>query len=207
MPVRFEGQSCSQAGQDIVVRWLLGDGPGKFYFEIGAGHPFSLSNSALLEWCGWDGVSIDSDQARVREWSGQRKNPCLWADATTADLLAALNGRRRVDYLSIDIDDFSLVALDRFPWAECSVGFITFEHNRYARGGTLAEPAFALLTGLGFERVCKDVGVCSEIHNPMAFEDWYASPEVAASAVAIRSDGEPWPEIVKRIGQPPILAC
>jgi FkbM family methyltransferase len=49
----------SQHGEDLLVEQLLGRRRGGFYIDIGASHPFRISNTYLLYRRGWSGISVE----------------------------------------------------------------------------------------------------------------------------------------------------
>jgi FkbM family methyltransferase len=56
-------QSYSWEGEDVLINKIMRDvfGIGKgFYVDVGAHHPFNLSNTALLYSIGWRGINIDA---------------------------------------------------------------------------------------------------------------------------------------------------
>ena len=98
------------------------------------------------------------------------------------DILAAFNAPKIIDYLSIDIDDYSLAPLVGFPFEEYNIKVITFEHDAYRFGSQLKTPSRKFLKEKGFKLVCKNVGsVVLEEANPVPYslaspqEDWYVN--------------------------------
>lgn len=60
----FKKSSYSQSGEDILINFLLemvSDKVAKSYLDIGANHPFHLSNTALLYQNGGRGVLVEPD--------------------------------------------------------------------------------------------------------------------------------------------------
>ena len=60
----FKKKSFSQSGEDLLVNYLLNLIPGldqKKYLDIGANHPFRLSNTALLYEQGGSGFLVEPD--------------------------------------------------------------------------------------------------------------------------------------------------
>jgi FkbM family methyltransferase len=56
-------QSYSWEGEDVLVHKIMCDVFGVqkgFYVDIGAHHPFNLSNTALLYSLGWRGINVDA---------------------------------------------------------------------------------------------------------------------------------------------------
>ena len=52
--------SCSQFGEDMIVRHLLADVPIGFYVDIGAHHPVYYSNTYHFYCRGWRGINVDA---------------------------------------------------------------------------------------------------------------------------------------------------
>jgi FkbM family methyltransferase len=52
--------SCSQFGEDMIVRSLLADVKRGYYVDIGAHHPVFLSNSYHFYCRGWRGLCVDA---------------------------------------------------------------------------------------------------------------------------------------------------
>lgn len=184
----------SQAGQDRIVDRLFPGGG--FYVEIGAGEPFTLSNSAALEAKGWRGVSIERDEFHAAGHAEKRRNRCVCADALLVDWKTlGIDADARVEYLSVDIDDWSLVAMTRFLETGCRPQFVTFEHNRYYSADTFAKPARELMAGLGYELLCSDVRLMHFTLGDYAFEDWFVLKPVPEKAWAIKCHDKSWEEI------------
>ena len=52
--------SCSQFGEDMIVRHLLADVRAGFYVDVGAHHPVYLSNTYHFYRRGWRGINVDA---------------------------------------------------------------------------------------------------------------------------------------------------
>ena len=60
--------SYSSAGEDMIVRHLLGTTAGRgFYVDVGAGHPTIGSNTYHFYTIGWRGITIEPQAALVEE--------------------------------------------------------------------------------------------------------------------------------------------
>lgn len=67
--------SWSWEGEDVLARKIMLDvfGVAKgFYVDIGAHHPFNLSNTALLYQEGWRGINIDAMPGSMKEFRRHR---------------------------------------------------------------------------------------------------------------------------------------
>lgn len=68
----------SQAGEDLVIRnyfytALLNKKPG-FFVDVGAYHPYKLSNTFYLYLCGWNGINIDPRPGSMKAFNKIRPN-------------------------------------------------------------------------------------------------------------------------------------
>ncbi|MDM3861012.1 MAG: FkbM family methyltransferase [Aphanizomenon gracile PMC644.10] len=64
---RSSNISFSQFGEDILLLSYFNDYKEKqgFYVDVGAFHPFKLSNTMLLYKLGWHGLNIDCDKEKI----------------------------------------------------------------------------------------------------------------------------------------------
>jgi FkbM family methyltransferase len=80
---RYARISYAQCGEDLIVRHLLLDVLGRTeirYLDIGAHHPWFLSNTALLYRMGFAGVCVEPDAAQYRHLCQERpRDICLHA--------------------------------------------------------------------------------------------------------------------------------
>ena len=167
----------SQASQDKFVYEILYKVLGKqdegYYLEIGAGDPVQINNSYFFESnLGWKGISIDISGSLVSRWYAARKNLLLIEDATKADYAAILQPFPKVvDYLSLDVDGYYDVVLQKIPFNDYVFKIITIEHDAYRYGDLYREKERAILTSLGYHLLCADVSSLGR-----AFEDWWIHP-------------------------------
>jgi len=84
--------SYSQFGEDLVLRnhfAELDNANGRF-IDVGAFHPFRLSNTKLLSSLGWRGVNIDCDPDKVARFQKLRPrdhNICAAVSATAQEMV------------------------------------------------------------------------------------------------------------------------
>jgi hypothetical protein len=85
--------SYSQFGEDLVVRTHFGENfdncIGRF-IDVGAFHPFKLSNTMLLSQLGWRGINIDCDQAKISRFEKLRpqdQNICAAVGEVPRDMV------------------------------------------------------------------------------------------------------------------------
>lgn len=173
-------KSFSQVYQDKFVLKLIG--PNGFFLDLGAGWDAGQvnSNTALLEEFGWNGISVDGNPShtdRRKSKSIRSLVLCEYIPQTTIEqILDANNAPTVIDYVSIDIEPSSLVALKNFPFDKYQFKVLTFEHDLYAAGPDQKDAAYALLTSNGYVRLCDNVRVPEAMGDGLYFEDWWVNP-------------------------------
>lgn len=187
----------SQAGQDQFVGAVLDKRDGTF-IEIGCSHPIELSNTYALEQeLGWRGIMVDLDPNAIVACQRERISRAFWGDATKCDwptILASFPPKDGwYDYLSLDVDEASYLALVNLMKANPRFRVITAEHDAYQRGDRLRVPMRELLRNAGYEIMAHDVH-----SNGCAFEDWHVHPEGADMVAAQKffSYGMDWQDVL-----------
>jgi hypothetical protein len=154
-------KSYSQAGQDVFVRLIYGPDFKGTFLDIGCAGDL-YSNTKALEEEGWTGTLVDIDP-----YAGHgRKEPFICGDATKC-VFNFLS--KRIDYLSLDVDENSLAALKNLPLDTTRFSVITIEHDAYRFGDKLWPGEREILKAKGYSLVCQDV--CGAPGAP--FEDWW----------------------------------
>jgi len=169
----------SQVFQDEVAYKLFNKG---FYVDIGAGDGFfdpNGGNSLYLEYNGWDGILIEGDIDRHFFSKLNRKGKSIHAmipEVSIKSILIDNNCPREIDYLSIDIEPSSLIALKNFPFEDFCFKFLTFEHDLYVSNDNLLqkEESYRILNSMGYVRMAEDV--CTPHSDNEYFEDWWINP-------------------------------
>ena len=151
----------SQLFQDIFA---LTTSSNKTYIEVGAWHPIKYSNTYLLEQEGWNGFSLEINQAKKPFWDdcNERKNKIYWHNALDFDYTSALqenNMPLRVGYLSCDIEPpiNTVSALQRIIEQGISFDCITFEHDKYQSDIDYDPIVTKYLEERGYKIAVKDV--------------------------------------------------
>jgi hypothetical protein len=185
-------RNFSQAHQDLFTLSALDGKRGGTFLEIGAFHPWKISNTFLLEHrFGWDGISIDRDKECAPLFARRRRCRFLLADATEADyrgILSEYGGR--MDYLSLDIEpaEQTFACLLRLPLDAVRFSVITFEHDAYQYGDMVRRQSRRLLAENGYERVVSNI----QATEGYPFEDWYLDPQAISPhrVRELRRDGD-----------------
>lgn len=187
----------SQAGQDLFVAALLPHNEGTF-IDIGCSHPTELSNTYALEQeRGWRGVLMDSNLNSIGLCVRDRKSLPICADATNFDWTTTLQhlGKMPIDYLSLDVDEWTHAALLNLLKAKPRFCVITIEHDQYQRGDRLRIPNRSILAAEGYDLIAADVH-----SNGCCFEDWWVARGLSERANKFRSVGFDWADVLKQGG-------
>ena len=165
----------SQCAQDEFVNKILNNKSTGFFIDIGSSHPVEMNNSYFFELLGWKGLCFD--QLEVANFSQIRKSKLIVGDASQHDydkLFIDENVPQIIDYLSLDVDEFTLKVLERIPLQSYQFKVITIEHDWYRFGDALRSEQRKILTNAGYELLCADVdGTCE---GKIFFEDWWVNP-------------------------------
>jgi hypothetical protein len=174
-------KSYAQVCQDRFALELIGTNG--FFLDLGAGWDSGIlnSNTALLEELGWDGISVEGNPEhaeRRKSKSLRSKVVCTYIPETTIKEILDLNTAPKViDYVSVDIEPLSMVALNNFPFDDYEFKIMTFEHDLYAAGPRQKQEAYDLLTSKGYVRLCNNVNVPEAMGIGLYFEDWWVNPK------------------------------
>lgn len=187
--------NTAQAGQDEFVNQLLvipeNLRAGKF-LDVGCGHPVEISNTWELEQLGWRGLLVDSNPGIIAAVKNKRKSAAVCADATTIQYPEQF---RKVDYLSLDVDEAEVATLQNLLNQNVRFRAATVEHASYLYGNAPRDELRRLLNAAGYLCICRDV-----CNGGVVYEDWWIDPKRVPLMVAARfvSAGLDGPEIAKR---------
>jgi hypothetical protein len=166
----------SQSQQDLYVLEKLHNKENGYYVEIGAGDPIDINNSYILEkYKNWKGISVDIDNKFLQKWTSNRSNKLLINDASKMDFQLCFEQNNIpfvVDYLSLDIEEFSLPCLERLPLHLYKFRVITAEHNEYLYGSSIKNRMRDILTSYGYVLDVADVK-----SDNLVYEDWWIYPD------------------------------
>jgi len=183
-----------QAWQDQFVDLVMMDNNGNllqhgFFVDVGAGTEpeidWDCSNSLVFEKRGWKGIAIDSDPNRLRGRSCICES-CMIGngfDGTTtlAEVLVKNNAPKVIDYLSVDVEGYDLIATASLIEAGYTFKVLTIEHNLFCQGPKFKNEIFNYLSTKGYIRIVDNIGDLADIedlHRRQLFEDWYIDPRL-----------------------------
>jgi hypothetical protein len=135
--------SFSQYGEDVLLYALFSPAPSGFYVDVGAHHPWNLSNTYKLYLRGWSGVTIEPNPDAAPLFTRHRPltfhkfaQPALnsfdaeQSDRMTQEVIQRISVEclplqevvdlrardRSIDLLSVDCEGFDLDVLSSLDW-------------------------------------------------------------------------------------------
>lgn len=156
--------SYSQSRQDDFAV-LVNPEPGVF-LDIGCSDPAFQSNIRLLLEKGWSGGGIDSQNFSA-QWARHKSFKFAQGDATNFSFSAILSDKE-LDYVSLDVDSNSFLALVNLFGQGYRPKCLTVEHDSYRLGDGMKLNERAFLESNGYVAVLKDVS-----HQRCPYEDWW----------------------------------
>jgi hypothetical protein len=120
---------------------------------------------------------IDLDMEAWKWNQANRRAKSVCDDVTNCDWNTIIGKKPEetvtIDFISFDVDDATVPAVQHFPWSTVRFRVMTIEHDAYRVGpatravirDTLAKHGYMLLAG----------DVCADIVNK-PYEDWYIDP-------------------------------
>lgn len=166
-------QYYSFESQDRFAHKLIGNQG--YFLDIGCGEPILHNNTYALEKLGWDGLLLDKSDFNCRH---ERSSKFFRVDVVSnafVDILSKEIPVQVIDYISIDVDEFSVIALEQILSLSKLFKVITFEHDFYMVKEERRAPSRKLLKNAGYFLLFEDVlGLRT---NGQPWEDWWIHPE------------------------------
>ena len=167
-------KTYSDEYQDVFILKYLGQTG--FFLDIGCSDGLSNNNTKLLEENGWKGVGIDKSDDIEKCKKNRNFAHLFKIDACDSSLirksLKQAECPKLIDYISLDIDENSLVCLKSLPLQEYEFRIMTFEHDIYSNRKDCIERkqmAAPFLKNFGYELLIENIKCKS---GP--YEDWFA---------------------------------
>jgi hypothetical protein len=183
--LKFDGcqkieKNYSQVMQDMFVLFTYNGKKNGTYLEIGAGDPYHLNNTYLLESeFDWSGLSLEIEENLCNLW-GNRKNKIICKDASIIDYKKILDNNfktKEIDYLQLDCEPSKTTfeTLLSIPFEEYKFGIITYEHDHYNDiTRKYRSKSRKYLKLYGYELVFTNISP-----TPWSpFEDWWVHPDL-----------------------------
>lgn len=173
----------SQAWQDQFVANLLNFKRGGYYLDVGSGSPDSQNNTYFFDTeLNWKGLCVDSSDY-IEDYKKIRSGHFINGDATKIDYKKVFDEFKfphRIDFLSIDIDENSALALKQMPFEDYKFSIIIIEHDLYRIGSSLRNEEREILKKHNYHLLFGDVLVplaCGALPW-QPFEDWWVDLSV-----------------------------
>jgi len=199
-------KSFSYQGQDLFAYHMNKGKPG-YFLDIGCNPSRGNgvgSNSALLESNGWWGLLFDKshgDTLPSRRHARIRINKVIKMDCSSLEFRDTLVKYvpRKVDYISLDIDEASADCLRILTQANIEFKTMTIEHDFYRVGDRLRSEQRELLESQGYRMLFEDV--CLPEQDSRPWEDWWINPNYFDKNVYNNIGGKNllWTKCVERV--------
>lgn len=174
----------SQAWQDEFVANLLNFKRNGYYLDIGSSTPIDQSNTYFFDSeLNWKGICVEKNPDYNQLYKEKRTCHFVNDDAIKIDykkLLKKYKCPLRIDYLSVDVDEWSSKALSALPLDTYRFNVVTCEHDAYLHGDLLRNQERECLRYYNYILLFSDTFVplgCSS-GQELRFEDWWIDPIV-----------------------------
>lgn len=157
--------------QDLFANFINQGKTDGYVIDIGC-RGILHNNSILLLNKGWEGVGADVEDFS-EEWKDYPTyfhNMDVTIKKNVDDLFS--NAPEIVDFLSIDVDSWSVACLRNINFDKFKFRCICIEHDFYYNGESLRIPQRELLSNLGYIRVIETMA-----------EDWWINPNLVDDEV------------------------
>ncbi|MDL1988637.1 MAG: hypothetical protein LWX08_13505, partial [Deltaproteobacteria bacterium] len=152
--------------------------------------PIVHNNTVALEKLGWKGLLIDKHDLGCQRY---RSSKYLKVDVTSKsfkDILVKETPRQIIDYISLDVDDFSVIALEQILSLNIIFKVMTFEHDFYIVKEERRAPSRRLLQNAGYFLLFEDVIGLKTEEQP--WEDWWIHPDFFHSSILQKKSNNLW---------------
>lgn len=172
----------SDAKQDCFVANMLNFKQTGFYLDIGSAHARKNNNTFHFDQIGWTGICVECDRGWLDSYKERKGCRLIHKDALRIDWRDLFNTYvvpLVIDYISLDVDEFSTAILKKLPLDTWSAKIITIEHDHYMFGDKWQAQQRDILQNQGYYLLCSDVFVEQPdfTQEKASFEDWWISPK------------------------------
>lgn len=172
----------SDAKQDCFVANMLDFKTTGFYLDIGSAHARKNNNTFYFDQIGWSGICVEFDRRWIDSYKERNNCRLIHRDALRIDWRDLFNTYAVplvIDYVSLDVDEFSTAILKKLPLDTWSAKVITIEHDYYRFGAKWQLQQREYLQSKGYHLVCADVYVEQPgfTQEKASFEDWWVMPK------------------------------
>jgi len=165
--LKSEYISYSQTMQDVFALMVNDFKFNGVCLDIGSSSPYEMfSNSLLLQMCNWKTICVDLEE-HSESWKSFPNAKFYSMDFTKKENVEFILSQlpNVVDFLSLDIDDFTIDGLKLIDFTKVKFKCICIEHNKYlGNRGIQRHEQRQILEAAGYTMVVKN------LHN---YEDWW----------------------------------
>ena len=155
------------------------------YLEIGSGHSFLNSNTALLEQLGWTGIGVERNPELAEMHRNERKNKILCENSLEINYEEVLKSNFKeniIDYLQLDVEPSinTFMSMCLIPFNDYKFRVITYEHDHYVDMKKIfREKSRNYLRGMGYTLVFNDIAAV----QGSSFEDWWVHKDLIDDSI------------------------
>ena len=178
-------KNFSQVLQDLFVLTDLNGKKNGTYLEIGSGHSFLNSNTALLEQLGWTGIGVERNPELAEMHRNERKNKILCENSLEINYEEVLKSNFKeniIDYLQLDVEPSinTFMSMCLIPFNDYKFRVITYEHDHYVDMKKIfREKSRNYLRGMGYTLVFNDIAAV----QGSSFEDWWVHKDLIDDSI------------------------
>ena len=178
-------KNFSQVLQDLFVLTALNGKKNGTYLEIGSGHSFLNSNTALLEQLGWTGIGVERNPELAEIHRNERKNKILCENSLEINYEEVLKSNFKeniIDYLQLDVEPSinTFMSMCLIPFNDYKFRVITYEHDHYVDMKKIfREKSRNYLRGMGYTLVFNDIAAV----QGSSFEDWWVHKDLIDDSI------------------------
>ena len=178
-------KNFSQVLQDLFVLTALNGKKNGTYLEIGSGHSFLNSNTALLEQLGWTGIGVERNPELAEMHRNERKNKILCENSLEINYEEVLKSNFKeniIDYLQLDVEPSinTFMSMCLIPFNDYKFRVITYEHDHYVDMKKIfREKSRNYLRGMGYTLVFNDIAAV----QGSSFEDWWVHKDLIDDSI------------------------
>tara|TARA_Y100000592_G_scaffold72821_1_gene113295 strand:- start:518 stop:1141 length:624 start_codon:yes stop_codon:yes gene_type:complete len=186
-------RSYSKERQDLFAHYVLDKESGpKYFLDVGCHHPFDDNNTKALEDAGWKGLLFDIRQEWVDLCSDYRKNSVILMDVSKPEFVEAITDNFKdtvIDYISLDVDNGTLEALENLISGNVQFKCMTLEHDSYQAGPDIRDASREILKKEGYFLLFEDVLTDrTDLAGWQPWEDWWVNPQHVDNSILVKAD-------------------
>lgn len=214
--IRFE----SACEQDVFALLCNNSKHNGYFIDIGSGAFKHENNTYTLDrYFGWNGLCFDILDKIADYYSSERNCKYFQLDCSRTnfwEVFVRESAPEVIDYLSVDVDEATLITMKNIPFNYYKFGVITIEHDYYRnKNDSFRGTQRAILKDHGYHLLCEDV--CVDIRDETGgpkmfatfkweaenanFEDWWVHPDLVdlEKLKPLQSTGQYALDIVRKL--------